>query len=231
MMRLGPDAGLVVVVALQLFEEANRTRAVAVAMMRALAGLGVASALPDLPGQGESLMPTQDATLFGLREAFESAVDAIGAEERPVYVAAIRSGALLDLFAPAQGRWHLSPQEGPALLREVTRVKHREAGRDRKLGDLWYLDGTLAEDAHDPPVSIAGNLISRHLLSELAAATPHGAPEVPKRVVRLDGDPRPADRYLIGAPPWRRADPCGDDVLAEALANDIAEWVRTCEGR
>src|SRR3546814_8095624 len=54
MLRFGPDTGPVVVLALPLFEEANRTRAFAVTMLRALAERGVASVLPDLPGQGRS---------------------------------------------------------------------------------------------------------------------------------------------------------------------------------
>ena len=231
MMRLGPLAGPVVVVALPLLEEGNRTRAVAVAMLRALAGMGIAGALPDLPGQGESPVPTEAATLSGLREAFEGAVDAIAGEGRSVYVAGIRSGALVDPFALAHGRWHLSPQEGPALLRELTRVKQQEVGRDRRLGDLWYLDGTLPEDAFDLPVSIAGNLVSADLLSALSGATLYEAPEVPKRIVRLDGDLRTADRHLVGAPPWRRVEPGSDDALAQGLAADIAGWIRTCEGR
>lgn len=41
MLRFGPAAGPVVVVALPLFEEANRTRAFAVAILRALAERGV----------------------------------------------------------------------------------------------------------------------------------------------------------------------------------------------
>ncbi|WP_254606643.1 hypothetical protein [Sphingomonas bacterium] len=229
-MRLGSGDGPVVVVALPLFEEANRTRAVAVATMRALAVLGIGSALPDLPGQGESLVPTQAATLSALRSAFGSAVAAIGAEGKAVYVAGIRSGALLDLSAPVRGRWHLSPQEGPALLRELKRIKQREVGRTRKLPPS-QAGAAPPEAAPDPPVRIAGNLVCADLLSALTGATPYDAPDVPKRIVRLSGDPRPADRHLAGSPPWRRAEPGCDDVLAERLAADIAEWVRRCEDR
>ena len=42
MLRFGPDTGPVVVVALPLFEEANRTRAFAVSILRALAARGIA---------------------------------------------------------------------------------------------------------------------------------------------------------------------------------------------
>ena len=69
----GPDTGPVAVVALPLFEEANRTRAFAVTICRALAKRGVASVLPDLPGQGESLVPTEAARLPDWRSAFAAA--------------------------------------------------------------------------------------------------------------------------------------------------------------
>ncbi len=227
-MRFGPDAGPVVVLALPLFEEANRTRAVAVAILRALAGMGVAGALPELPGQGESPVPTHETTLLVLREAFEGAVEVIRAEGRPACVAAIRSGALLDVAAPAHGRWHLSPQDGVGVLRELTRIKQQEIGRERKPGDRWYLGGEAMPDA---PASIAGNLIAPHLLNELSSAVPYDQSDVPTRILRLDGDPRPADRHVAGTPPWRRAEPGKDDVLAQVLAGDIADWVRTCVAR
>ena len=47
--RFGPDTGLVVVAALPLFEEANRTRTFVVTVMRMLAKRGIAGVLPDLP--------------------------------------------------------------------------------------------------------------------------------------------------------------------------------------
>lgn len=231
MMRLGPDTGPVVVMVLPLFEEANRTRAVAVATLRTLAGIGVAGVLPDLPGQGESLIPTHEATLPALREALSGAVDAIAAGGRAVYVAAIRSGALLDPLALARGRWHLSPQDGPALLRELTRIRQQEVGRDRPRGNPSCIGGPLPAASSGPPVSIAGNLISPRLLAALAGAIPDDASEVPRRVVRLDGDPRPAARHLNAPPPWRRAEPGGDDVLAQSLAADIADWIRACGAR
>ncbi len=56
MLRFGPTNGPVMIVAPPLFEEANRTRAFVVTILRALAERGIASALPDLPGTGESLL-------------------------------------------------------------------------------------------------------------------------------------------------------------------------------
>src|SRR6187551_1263766 len=60
MLRFGPATGPVVIAVMPLFEEANRTRAFMVALLRALAERGVASVLPDLPGTGESLIETEN---------------------------------------------------------------------------------------------------------------------------------------------------------------------------
>lgn len=193
MLRFGPDGPPTVGLMLPLFEEANRTRACGVSILRTLAARGVGGVLPDLPGQGESKMATSATTLATLRDAFAN----IGVRN----VIAIRSGALL---APAGPTWLLSPQSGPDLLRELTRIKGAR------------LDGD--------PVEVAGNLLSRTLLDELAAAQgPAGA-----RIIRLTGDPRPADFYVEGSPLWRRAEPDNDPVLAERLAADIADWLTTC---
>lgn len=204
MLRFGPDSAPVVIFGLPLFEEANRTRTFAVTMMRALAGRGVASVLPDLPGTNESLVATEAATLAGWRDAFAAAAAATGAR----WSVAIRSGALLDGEAALTGRWHLAPQPGPSLVRELDRV--------RQAGDGASSDG--------PIVEIAGNRVSQALLEALGAAVPKpGA-----RVIRLASDAQPADRKMDGPPLWRRAEPDNDLALAEALADDIAEWVRTC---
>jgi hypothetical protein len=204
MIRLGPEGAPVVIIALPLFEEANRTRTFAVTVMRALAGRGVASVLPDLPGTNESLVATDAATLAGWRDAFAEAAVATGAR----WSVAIRSGALLDNDAALTGRWHLAPQPGSSLVRELDRV--------RQAGDNSSSDG--------PVVEIAGNRVARALLEGLGAAVPDPV----ARVVRLTTDAQPADRKLDGPPLWRRAEPDNDIAFAEALADDIAEWVRTC---
>ena len=50
------------------------------------------------------------------------------------------------------------------------------------------------------------------------------------RTVRLESDAKPADAKLPGSPLWRRAEPDNDIALAMALADDIAAWIRQCEG-
>jgi hypothetical protein len=233
MLRFGPDTGPVVVAALPLFEEANRTRAFIVAILRALAERGIASALPDLPGQGESLVPLHALSILKIQDAYASAIDVFDREGRRAYAASIRSGALLDALGLMFGRWHFAPVEGPQLLRELTRIKQAEIGASPRLGECWFFDTSLPEDAEDPPVEIAGNLLSTDILTELMVKTPFSsedAPEIAYRMVRLESDPRSADLKVPGAPLWRRAAPGNDPALAALLADDIAAWVRACEG-
>ncbi|HWK36514.1 hypothetical protein [Sphingomonas sp.] len=228
MLRFGPLDGPVVVFAQPLFEEANRTRALIVSVARALARRRIASAIPDLPGTGESLVPTRDVTIMMMREAFEGAAARFDREGRETYGAGIRSGALLDPLALLSGRWHLAPVDGARVLRELTRIKQIEV--DHSLNEFWYLEGDTAIESGHSPVAIAGNLVSPHLLSELTALTPFDQPDIPRRVVRLDSDPEPADVKLPGPPLWRRAEPDNDRALVELLADDLTAWVRSCEG-
>jgi hypothetical protein len=185
MLRFGPAEGPVVVAALPLFEEANRTRAFVVTILRMLTERGIAGALPDLPGTGESLVPTAGLCLADLRTAFACAAGA-GA-----YSVGIRSGTLLDTSASLAGRWHLAQQDGPDLAGELARI--------RRLGN---------------GVDYAGHAIPEAFLAELAEARPAEA-EIASRPI---------------APLWRRAEPGNDPALATLLADDIAAWVRQCEG-
>jgi hypothetical protein len=202
MLRFGPDHGPTVVVALPLLEEANRTRALAGGILRALAARGIAGALPEMPGTGESLVATADLRLDDLRAAFAAAVAACAG---PIVAVGIRSGALYasvtpDVILGDGGGWQLSPQTGADVVREWRRL--RDAG-----------DG----------VTVAGNRIGDTLWRELTDAEPPRA-----HVVRLAGDPRTADLTVEGAPPWRRAEPDGDPALAARLADDLAHWIAAC---
>ncbi|AQR72533.1 hypothetical protein [Sphingomonas sp. LM7] len=200
MLRFGPATGPVIVAALPLFEEANRTRAFTVTILRALAERGIAGALPDLPGQGESLVATESVRLGDLRDAFAAAARHCGP---PGYTLGIRSGALLDATTLPRGRWHLAPSTGPELLRELERLHQAGGGND-----------------------YGGNRVSPALLGELETA----GIAAQNRTIRLETDARPADLKVPGSPLWRRAEPDNDPALAGRLADDIAAWVRTCEG-
>lgn len=202
MLRFGPDDAPAVVAVLPLFEEANRTRAAMVDVLRRLAARGIGGALPDLPGTGESRIATADATLAQWRAAFAAACAALA---RPVHVVAWRGGALVDGLAEACGRWYLAPQGGAAVVRELERLRRAGGGRDH-----------------------GGNILSPALIEGLAAAEPatHGR----LRVVRLASDPAAADRHLPGAPLWRAAEPGTDAALQAAVADDIAGWIAACAG-
>ncbi|MFL9842712.1 hypothetical protein ABS767_17205 [Sphingomonas sp. ST-64] len=217
MLRFGPASGPVVVVALPLFEEANRTRAFAVTILRALEDRGIAGALPDLPGQGESLVPTHDATLSSLRAAFATAVAGLG---RSAYSLAIRSGALLDGSALLVARYHLAPMTGADLRRELARARQASSRESGEAFDPASLDTATL------PVELAGNLVAPTMLTELATAAPA---TTAVRTVRLETEARPADAKLPGSPLWRRAEPDNDPDFAARLAEDIAQWVATCE--
>lgn len=215
----GPDDGPVVVTAPPLFEEANRTRAFIVTMLRALAEQGIASALPDLPGTGESRVATEDATIEDWRRAFAQAAACFSDDGRTVHVASIRGGALIDRDAMAASRWQFAPAAGDALVREMLRARAVAAPGAPALdpGD---------PDDKGPPLELAGNRVSRGLLRALHVA--ERVQREPLRVVRLESDPAVADRKLPGAPLWRRAEPDNDPALALRLADDLADWVRQC---
>lgn len=220
MWRFGPEAGPVVIAALPLFEEANRTRTFAVTLLRALAERGVASALPDLPGQGESLVPLETVDFSALDAALQGAVKTFDRDGRHCYALGIRSGALLDAQCAVYGRWHFSPQSGAQLFRELGRI----AG----IAGKSELD---RECTSQEMVEIAGNCISCQLLLSLPTRKPvadrRGSP---LRIARYASDPGAADLNVPGTPLWRRAEPENDMALADLLADDITAWVQACEG-
>ncbi len=199
MLRFGPDAGPIVLAALPLFEEANRTRQFACTILRALAGHGIGSVLPDFPGTGESLLATADATLAVQRQAYIALAQQLGAD---TYALSIRSGALLEGDATLAGRWHLSPQSGEDLVRDLERAR---AAAGKSAGDY------------------AGNRLSFERLAALREAVPQGDGRC--RIIRLDTDPRAADATYPGAPLWRRSEPDNNIELAQQLAADIAHWI------
>ena len=217
MLRFGPQDAPTVILAMPLFEEANRTRAFLAGLLRRLTARGIGGALPDLPGQGESLVATEAARLDDWRAAFAAAAATLPG---PVHVAAVRGGALADTLATAASRWHFAPAAGDALVRELLRTRLTAGG----LEAFDPLDP--ADDG--PPIVLAGNRIARPLLRALHVA--ERLPDGVVQTVRLESDPAAADRKLAGAPLWRRSEPGDDPVLAEALADDLTQWVRACGG-
>ena len=221
MLRFGPATGPVAVVALPLFEEANRTRAFAVTICRALAKRGVGSVLPDLPGQGESLVPTESARLTDWRGALAAAAAHAGPR---VHLVALRSGATVASEVQATSHWQLSPISGGAVLMALQRTLVQnlwDAGKKASLKDFG---------PDSPPAIYAGNKMGFPLFADLLKDENLPPTTVPTRTVRLDTDPKPSDRHVPGAPLWRRSEPDNDPALAALLADDIADWIATCEG-
>ncbi|PTW45493.1 hypothetical protein C8J25_107173 [Sphingomonas faeni] len=207
MLRFGRDAGPIVIAALPLFAEANRTRQFLVTILRELADHGIGSVLPDLPGTGESIVVTGETRLRDQRTAYTELAQQLG---RNIYGLSIRSGALFDTDAALAGRWQLSAQTGEDVLRELDRA--RVASRSARASDTDY----------------AGNTLSREMLADLRHATPY-AGTGPLRGARLESDPRDADVKYAASPLWRRSEPDNDTVLAQILANDVSHWIASCE--
>lgn len=214
LLRFGPATGPVVLVIPALFEEHNRTRAFAVSICRALAGLGLASILPDLPGQNESTLPTEEATLEHWRAAMANV-----AGEQPFHIAAIRGGAILGDVPGSLSVWRLSPMTGQTVLRDLE--------RSATIGDLGAPGNSPVDDG---PVTLAGNAIGASMVAALRVHGTLADPIVPLRTVRLADDTAVADVRFPGAPLWRRAEPGNDETLAQLFASDIAAWIARCGG-
>lgn len=222
MLRFGPTSGPVVIAALPLFEEANRTRAFVVTILRRLAARGIAGALPELPGMGESEIETEYASLSHWYDAFKQAAFALRSTYETAHVIAFRGGALVDRDAVVDTRWHFAPQTGAAVIRELGRIALAAANEARRPFD----PATLTSPGE--PIEIAGNRLSRELLAEIERAEP--AATAPLRIVRLKTDPLVADLHVDGPPLWRRSEPGNDVTLAALLADDIAGWIASCGG-
>ncbi len=208
MLRFGPDAGPIVIAALPLFEEANRTRQFLVTILRALAARGIGSMLPNFPGTGESVVVTSDTRLRDQRKAYNALAQQLG---RDTYGISIRSGALFDTDTALAGRWQLSPQTGEDLLRELDRMR------------------ATSRFTPDNESQFAGNTLSREMLADLRDAASWAAKRA-LRIVRLESDPREADVKYPASPLWRRSEPDNDIALAQTLADDISQWIVSCEG-
>lgn len=196
-----------------LFEEANRTRRTLVLAMRALAAEGFTAALPDLPGQNESLVPLEQVDLERWQGALADAASGIAG---PVIVASFRGGALIDHKAKATAWWRLAPAGGASLLRTLMRAR---VSADREAGVTSSLE-SLQEQAQTAPLLLAGNRLSPAMTAQLG--TSEVRPVEPLRSIGLGAD------GIAGTPLWLRAEPGEDAAMADAIAADIAAWSMTC---
>ena len=196
-----------------LFEEANRTRRTLVLAMRALAARGFAAAMPDLPGQNESLVALESVDLDMWQNALAEVAATI---DGPVLVASVRGGALIDHRVKAAGWWRLAPAGGASLLRTLLRAR---VSADREAGVTSSLE-SLSETAKREPLLLAGNRLSPAMIAQLGSA--EAQPVEPLRNVALGAD------GIAGTPLWLRAEPGEDAAMAETIADDIADWGAAC---
>ena len=200
-LRHGVNYPLQIIVIQPLFEEANRCRRLLVSVMRGLAANGIGSALPDLPGTGESLADIHGVAFSDWQEALSAVVETV----RPAVIASLRSGVLLDGGLPAKGHWRFAPETGKRIVRDLRRTQLS--------GSALY----------------AGHAISDAFLAALEVAPI--APLAPLHTLRLESDAGDADAKIAGSPLWRRAEPGDDPELAAALVADLTDWVTQCAAR
>ncbi|WP_017670286.1 hypothetical protein [Blastomonas sp. AAP53] len=213
----GPEDGPRLLILPPLFDEANRVRHLMVECARALAEHGIASVMPDLPGCNESPVPLENASISLWQAALIACAEQLG----PVsHFASIRGGALLDGALGDLPRWRLAPVKGGQLLRTMLRTKM--AG-DREAG-IASSSEALMETARAQGIELAGNSLSPCMIRELDSAAPASGGAV--RLVRFADDPLDADGRIAGAPLWLRAEPAHDPAMAQAMAADIAAWMR-----
>jgi hypothetical protein len=218
-LRMGPAGnGPAVLFVPPLFDEANRMRRTLALTMRALAARGTPSLLPDLPGQNDSMVPTEAADLDLWRAALAARV---AAEARPLLIASIRGGTLIDSISGPIGWWRLAPVTGASLLRTLLRT---QVASDRESGKASSTDSLLA-DAQTGPITLAGNRLSRAMIAQLQSAQP--APAEPLFTASLGS----GDGAIAGSTLWLRAEPGEDAAMAAAMAASIHDWMNQCAAR
>ena len=184
-----------------LFEEASRTRRMLAETMRALAGAGIASVLPDLPGCNDSLAPLERQYLGAWRTAMASAVAHFAAS----HVLCLRGGALV-VPSDLPG-WQFEPIGGAQVLRPILRARTVAARED---GRTETIDGLLGQ-GRDAGIELAGYRLGAAMVRDLEAAAIPDAPHQP--VLAL--------AELGGAALWLRSEPGEDAGLSASLAGRI----------
>lgn len=210
LMSFGPEEAAVrLLIVPPLFEELNRTRKLLSDLMRALAGIGIACHLPDLPGTGESPTPLEETGW----EGWSQAVIAAGAATRATHVFSVRGGCLLDDALGELPHYRFAPVAGKALLRDLVRA--------RAFGDASF-DKAAQQAIHERTNLLGGYPVSAELATALRDAEPAALPSL--RIARLESDVAEADDRIAGAAPWRRAEPGAWPDTAAALAGNIKGW-------
>ena len=181
--------------------------------MRALAARGFAAAMPDLPGQNESLVALESVDLDMWQNALAEVAKTI---DGPVLVASVRGGALIDHRVKAAAWWRLAPVGGASLLRTLLRAR---VSADREAGVTSSLE-RLSETAKREPLLLAGNRLSPAMIAQLGSA--EAQPVEPLRNVAL------GPHGIAGTPLWLRAEPGEEAAMADTIADNIADWGAAC---
>jgi pimeloyl-ACP methyl ester carboxylesterase len=206
-LRFGEETAPKILFVQPFFEEANRVRHMIVNIMRHLAANGFSTALPDLPGTGESLVSLDQVSFADWQGALAAAAQALG---NPQMVVSFRTGSLVDHAADAAHIWRCAPETGARLVRDLMRTQ---------------LTGAAAEQ-HGDTVLLAGNRLRQTLIEDLKAAAP--LPHQSLRVARLATDATDADVRLGGGPLWRRSEPGDDLLLQDAIVSSLMTWAKSC---
>lgn len=193
-----PEYDRQIIIVEALLEERNFLRRTVVQIAQLLGARGIGSAVPDLPGCGESLVAVGDITLSLWREAIADFSTMM--RERhgpPVHIVSFRGGALIDDAANAASWWRYAPATGGELLRPFRRAQRVRGRQEEDITGYGFASAMLAA------------------LDEAVPITPSG----PLREVLADE---------ASVPLWYRAEPSRDNVLSERLVDDISHWIAEC---
>ncbi|MGK2285202.1 hypothetical protein [Pedomonas sp. V897] len=210
-------------------EEMNRTRRLMALTGMILAGHGVPSLLPDLPGTGDSPLPFSDATWESWIDSLHLCAGHLAAQGLSVRLVGIRLGGLLAADALAQGLAAeslalLDPvEDGRLHMRHWLRIRSAASLEIGPRITLSYLQTRLD---NGQAVDVAGYDMSPALVNRISALKLAPLLEgLPLPVRRLDvcapgtdGEPSASRHAIAAEAPWTTSEPGEPTVLAEALA-------------
>jgi hypothetical protein len=202
----GPDdAERRILILPPLFDEMNRTRHTLVQAMRVLAVRSIASCLPDYPGCNESNAALAQQSINSWRGAIVSAANSFGV----THIFSVRGGGLLD-DAPGLPVIRLASVKGASLVKILVRT---QIASDKESGIPTTADG-LAQQALSGTVTLAGNVLSAQLWSDLDSALPAQS--------HMISEMHLAD--VQGSALWLRAEPGYNADMSAALAEALDTW-------
>ena len=213
--RRGHAEAPLVIFAQPLFEELNRCRRLLADVGAALAGHGIASALPDLPRSGDH----QDMRPFDLgdaRAALDAYAEVQSSQSSRPHIVSLRGGGLLADPGSSAGLYALSPVSGERLLTELVRA--HAAGERERTGKSFGRREAEACWARGENVHLAGYEVTAATAQALVSLT------VPDASRSRGIGSRPGE--IPGPPVWRQADPVRALETAAAVADEIADWMQ-----